>query len=94
MLYTTSLVFIYLITGSWYFLTAFIHPLPPTTNLISFSISFVFCFFKINFFIFWLCWVFVAARGLSLVLVSGELLFVEVHGLLIAVASLVAEHGL
>ena len=34
---------------------------------------------------FWLCWVFVAARGLSLV---------AVHGLLIAVASLVAEHGL
>ena len=29
---------------------------------------------------------------LSLVVVSGGLLFVEVHGLLIAVASLVAEH--
>ena len=38
-------------------------------------------------------WVFVAARGLSLVAANG-LLFVAVHGLLIAVASLVAEHGL
>ena len=36
------------------------------------------------FFSFFLCWVFVAAGGLSLV---------AVHGLLIAVASLVAEHG-
>ena len=55
-------------------------------------------FFKINLFIlfiyFWLHWVFVAACGLSLVVVSGGLLFVAVHGLLIAVASLVVEHGL
>ena len=42
----------------------------------------------------WLCWVFVAARGLSLVAVSGGLLFIAVHSLLIAVASLVAEHRL
>ena len=43
---------------------------------------------------FWLRWVFVAERGLFSS--SGErgLLFVVVHGLLIAVASLVAEHGL
>ena len=40
---------------------------------------------SIRFFVFWLCWVFVAARRLSLV---------EVSRLLIAVASLVAEHGL
>ena len=52
-------------------------------------------------------WVFVAVRGLSLVVASGGysslrcagfslqwLLFVAVRGLLIAVASLVAEHGL
>ena len=45
MLYTTSLVFIYLITGSLYLLTAFIQflfPHPPrlvTTNLLSFSTS-------------------------------------------------------
>ena len=43
---------------------------------------------------FWLHWVFVAARGLSLVAVSGGLLFILVRRLLTAVASLVAEHGL
>ena len=43
---------------------------------------------------FWLRWVFIAARGLSLVVASRGLLFVVVHGLLIAVASLVTEHGL
>ena len=42
----------------------------------------------------WLHWVSVAARGLSLVAASRGLLFVAVCGLLIAVASLVAEHGL
>ena len=50
-------------------------------------------FFLINLFIyliyFWLRWVFIAVRGLSLVVASGGL-----HGLLIAVASLVAEYGL
>ena len=45
-----------------------------------------FYFFKMYLFIyFWLLWVFVAVRGLSLVTASG---------LLIAVASRVAEHGL
>ena len=43
---------------------------------------------------FWLRWVFVAAHGLSLVAVSGGLLFAAVRRLLVAVASLVAEHGL
>ena len=43
---------------------------------------------------FWLRWVFVAARWLSLVVVSGGLLFVAVCGLLIVVASLVAVRGL
>ena len=38
-------------------------------------------------------WVLVAARGLSLVAVRGGLPFVAVHGLLIAVASLIVEHG-
>ena len=42
----------------------------------------------------WLCWVFVAARGLSLVAASGGYSFIAVRGLLIAVASLAAEHGL
>ena len=41
----------------------------------------------------WLPWVFVAVRGLSLVAGSGALHFV-VCGLLVAVTSLVAEHGL
>ena len=45
-------------------------------------------------FVFWLHWVFIALYGLSLVAESGGPLFVVVHGLLIAVASLVAEHGL
>ena len=43
---------------------------------------------------FWVCWVFVAAHGLSLVATSWGLLFVVVRGLLIAVDSLAAEHGL
>ena len=42
---------------------------------------------------FWLHWVFVAAHGLSLVVVSGTLLFVGCQ-LLIVVASLVAEQRL
>ena len=42
---------------------------------------------------FWLRWVFVAAQAFSS---CGEwgLLFIAVHGLLTAAASLVAEHGL
>ena len=43
---------------------------------------------------FWLCWVFVAARGLFSSCREQGLLFVVVRRLLIAVASLVAEHGL
>ena len=45
------------------------------------------------YFYFWLRWVFFAARAFSS---CGErrLLFVAVRGLLIAVASLIAEHGL
>ena len=39
-------------------------------------------------------WVFVAAHGLTLGAGERGLLFVAVHGLLIVVASLVAEHGL
>ena len=46
----------------------------------------------LNFIYFWLHWVFFAARGLSLV--EWGLLFLAVRGLLIAVASLVAEHRL
>ena len=49
-------------------------------------------FFLNNFIYFWLCWVFIAAHMLSLVVVSGGYSLVVVHGHLIAVASLVAEH--
>ena len=55
-------------------------------------------FFLINLFIlfiyFWLRWVFFAARGLFSSCGEQGLPFVAVRGLLIAVASLVAEHGL
>ena len=43
---------------------------------------------------FGLHWVFVVAHGLSLAAASGGYSRVVVHGLLIAVASLVAEHEL
>ena len=43
---------------------------------------------------FWLRWVFVAAHGLSLVAASRGYSSVAVRRLLIAVASLVAEHRL
>ena len=43
---------------------------------------------------FWLRWVFIAARGLSLVAPSRGYFAVVVCGLLTAVASLVAKHGL
>ena len=43
---------------------------------------------------FWLCRVFTAAWAFSLAVLSGGYSLVAVCGLLIAVASLVAEHGL
>ena len=48
----------------------------------------------ILFIYFWLRWVFVAAPGLFSNCSERGLLFVAVPGLLTAVASLVAEHGL
>ena len=57
-------------------------------------LSFFFFNLFILFIYFWLCWVSVAARRLSLVAASGGLLFIVVCGPLIAVASLLAEHGL
>ena len=52
------------------------------------SLGFILFFHLLSYF--WLCWVFVAARGPSLV----ALLFTGVCGLLIVVTSLVVEHGL
>ena len=52
-------------------------------------------FLKKDLFIyFWLHWVFTVAGGLSLILASGGYFSLAVCGLLIEVASLVAEHGL
>ena len=48
--------------------------------------------FKINYFYFWLYWVFIVASGLSLVAESRGYSLVVVCGRLIEVASLVAEH--
>ena len=42
----------------------------------------------------WLCWVFIAVRGLFSSCGERGLLFIAVCGFLIAVASLVAEHRL
>ena len=46
------------------------------------------------YFYFWLCWVFVAACGLSLAAGSGGYSLVVRHGLLTVMASLVVGHGL
>ena len=43
---------------------------------------------------FWLCRVFIAVHGFSLVVANRGCSLVVMHGLLITVASLVAEHGL
>ena len=46
-----------------------------------------------SFFIYlYLCWIFIAARRLSLVEASGDYFLLVVHGLLLAVYSPVAEH--
>ena len=48
---------------------------------------------RILFIYLWLCWVFVAVHWFSLVATSGDYSLVVMHGLLVAVASLVVEHG-
>ena len=50
--------------------------------------------YHLNFISFWLCGVFVAVCGFSLVAVTGGYSLVEVCGRLTVMASLVAEHGL
>ena len=61
--------------------------------LVAFPRSNISCLFKklINI-CFWLCWVFVAARAFSCS--ERGLLFAVVHGLLIALATLVVGHRL
>ena len=58
------------------------------------DVLYIYIYFLIHLFNFWLHWVFVAARGFFSSCGERGLLFVAVPGLLIAVASLVAEHGL
>ena len=64
------------------------------TNVNVLTHSFFFLSYYFFLIYFWLHWIFVAARGLFIVGGEWELLFVAVRRLLIAVASLVAEHGL
>ena len=45
-------------------------------------------------FVYLVCWIFIVARRLSLVVASRGLLIIAVPGLLTAVTSLVAEHRL
>ena len=54
----------------------------------------VFFFKLIDYFYFWLHWVFLAVQGLSLSFREQGLLSVDVHRLLTALASLLVEHGL
>ena len=69
--------------------------------LVIFILSQIFIFHQlkknnlINLFIyFWLCWAFLDAWSFSLVVASGGYSLAAVRGLLIATASLVAEHRL
>ena len=52
------------------------------------------CSLYVFFFNFWLLWVLIAVRGLSLVAVGGSCSLVGVHRLLTAMASLLVEHRL
>ena len=65
----------------------------PVTSLCS-LFFFSFCSKKYLCIYLWLGWVLVSAHRLSLIVESRGLLFVAVYGLLIVVASLVAEHRL
>ena len=63
-------------------------PLPLRLFSLLFNLKNIFSF------LFWLRWVFVAVRGLFSSCGKRGLLLIAVHGLLIAVASLVVKHGL
>ena len=51
-------------------------------------------FYLLIYIYFGLCWVFVAVHGLSLVVANRGYFLVEIHRLLLTVASLVWEHWL
>ena len=86
-----------------YFITGSLHLLIPFTHFRATPFYFI-CiilfefynkkFFNKSFIYFWLSWVFVAVRGLSLVVISGDYSLVAVCRLLIVGASLAATHGL
>ena len=63
------------------------HLIHKEDNVCAQSLSFFVCVYNY----FWLCWVFVAACGLFLVVVSRDFSLVAVHRLLLAVASLIVE---
>ena len=101
MLYSRSLLIIYFIYSSVYLLIPNSQFIPPPTHLSPLLAISLFSFFFLILFIFWMHWIFVAACGLfsscgewGLLFVVGRGLLVAVHGLLIVVASLIAEHGL
>ena len=54
---------------------------------------FCFCFYIYLFIYFWVCWVYIAARRLSLVVASRGYFSLWRGGFSFAVASLVVEHG-
>ena len=54
---------------------------------------FFYYYYFFKFIYFWLCWVFTASHGLSLVVASRGYSLVEVYRLLFAVASLILDHG-
>ena len=65
------------------------------TALHPWSSSSKYTFSNVSLFIyFWLHWVFIAVRRLSLVVASGDYSLAVVLGLLGTVASLIVEHGL
>ena len=68
-------------------------PIPQLMRTPARCISFFFLIFIYLFIYFWLCWVFVSVRGLSLVAASGGHSSSQCAGLTVA-ASLVAEHRL
>ena len=76
----------------FYFFSLYVCPYVSAIVLFFFSCVLSYHFFL--FIYFWLLWVFSAARAFSLVEVSRSYSVVAVHGLLIVVASLVAERGL
>ena len=69
------------------------HNYSDLSSWVSKFILFFFLSLFVCLFVFWLCWVFVAARGLSLVVVSGVCPSLQCAGFSLR-CLLFAEHGL